>query len=255
MRPPTLATPGWANAKGVSSAPRTVPIADAESPNTVARRRKSPRSISPASSSSISVFSTTPACSRLYSSRRLQLSRPMRPSLSAASFWIRFVQDWIQKIVTFPRAIVKLGSGGCGQAVGARSRRVVRVTLRVRLAVRTSRRQAHPRVERDPAFHDELARGCRPRPPRGFADAARCSPAAVEHSHEVRTRSDSAGTSYGDLQSRGVDGRSLLPPARHHERVCWHETSLHRLLLDVFCSPSRAAEPIAGKAPQHRGVA
>ena len=48
MRPPTLATLELARMPRVCRAlPGQSPIADAESPNTVARRRKSPRSISP----------------------------------------------------------------------------------------------------------------------------------------------------------------------------------------------------------------
>jgi hypothetical protein len=64
-RPPALTARGFASATGASpSAPMIPPRSGSDRPNIVPRRMNSPRSISPAANSSMSVFSTCPACRR-----------------------------------------------------------------------------------------------------------------------------------------------------------------------------------------------
>src|SRR5581483_195189 len=83
IRPPAFATAVPAKASGASpSAPRSVPTTEADTPKMPARRISSLRSNSPATNSSMSVFSIGPASFRRYSSSRLRVSRSIRASRS-----------------------------------------------------------------------------------------------------------------------------------------------------------------------------
>ncbi|TMM13691.1 MAG: MFS transporter [Actinobacteria bacterium] len=83
IRPPAFAASVPAKARGASpSAPRSVPMTEADTPKMPARRISSLRSNSPAANSSMSVFSIGPASLRRYSSSRLRASRSIRASRS-----------------------------------------------------------------------------------------------------------------------------------------------------------------------------